>query len=615
MSDHWKTLARLLGAPGAAEPPKPKPKTPPTASKPAETKAAEIKPAETKPAETEPVVSGGRTPAGERPTNEGLPGSLPGFGPSAAEAADEDEADIFSEFGKPRAAQRSESRASESRAPESRAPESRVPESREAAPPARETGRRGDSRRGETRTPAEKIFSEPIRSEGPSSWDELVDRLGVPAAPSPQPRLSDSEPLETPAQREPAARAERERPQRPSRPKASGGGFGGGLGFDAEPEPAAPEARPERAPQQEWAPQPVSEPETPASVERDPLEELGEFGWGPPRRGRLTAGRREGAEEREERPSRSREEAPREGRGRGEGRPEARRGERSREEPRTREERGARRAEEPVAEKFAAEEAARPEAGRPEAGRGDETSGRPARRGRRRGQRQRLAEDSIGWDEGRTAAVSREQEPVGFGDEDELPVGFVEDELEEEFGVLPEIEEESTAAVGGEEGEPQPRRRRRRGRRRRGGTAEPGAEPTAVPSRGGPASEDRRAAVPSERASVRSAGRAIDSGFDDDHEDDDEAVELRRSRRGRRRRTPVAEADLGAGEDTPRSSNYGAEVDGVEEDEVVLQNTQRNIPTWADTVALLVTPNLESRKREPQRGGGGGGRGRGRRRD
>lgn len=220
-----------------------------------------------------------------------------------------------------------------------------------------------------------------------------------------------------------------------------------------------------------------------------------------------------------------------------------------------------------------------------------------------------MTEESIGWEEEpRARRDAREEDEDAFG-------GFGEVEAEDDLdldvarGEEAERAEEEPSSDAGEE---VPRRRRRRGRRRRGGGGE--AEGEAKPER----SSEEGGAAPRDMAERDVAGRAIEAEFDDDHEDDEEALALRRSRRGRRRRggagtgagAGVAASDRGVGHDTPQSSNYDEEV-GEDDGDVVLQNTQRNVPTWAEAVDLLIAPNLESRKREPARGG----RGRGRRRD
>jgi hypothetical protein len=139
--------------------------------------------------------------------------------------------------------------------------------------------------------------------------------------------------------------------------------------------------------------------------------------------------------------------------------------------------------------------------------------------------------------------------------------------------------------------------------------------------------------APSEPPAVAGAGRAIDAEFDDDHEDDEEAVALRRSRRRRRRRPADNASEAVASDDRVLPSDddsdaFGAEIfetggfeaeslepEGAEE--VVAYNIQRNVPTWLEAVDILISANVESRKRDPKRGGGGGnGRGpRPRRRD
>jgi len=136
--------------------------------------------------------------------------------------------------------------------------------------------------------------------------------------------------------------------------------------------------------------------------------------------------------------------------------------------------------------------------------------------------------------------------------------------------------------VAGEDDEPRTRPRRRRGRRGRGG------------------------AVREDRVEVEGSAELIDASdevvelpaFDDDLEDDDEAERLRRrSRSGRSRagrREPgdrETETDDREPESVPRGSDF------------VADPKTRVVPTWLDTISLLVDSNIQRRSS----GGGGGG--------
>lgn len=136
--------------------------------------------------------------------------------------------------------------------------------------------------------------------------------------------------------------------------------------------------------------------------------------------------------------------------------------------------------------------------------------------------------------------------------------------------------------VAGEGDEPRPRPRRRRGRRGRGGAAR----------------EDR--------TEVEGSAELIDASdevvelpaFDDDLEDDDEAERLRRRSRGGRsrggRREP-ADRDTVPGEREPDPAPRGGDF--------AAEPKSRNVPTWLETVSLLVDSNIQRRSS----GGGGGG--------
>jgi len=140
--------------------------------------------------------------------------------------------------------------------------------------------------------------------------------------------------------------------------------------------------------------------------------------------------------------------------------------------------------------------------------------------------------------------------------------------------------------VVGEGDEPRSRPRRRRGRRGRGG------------------------AVREDRVEVEGSAELIDASdevvelpaFDDDLEDDDEAERLRRrSRTGRARagRREPGDRETTAVDREPESAPRGTDF--------VADPKSRNVPTWLDTVSLLVDSNIQRRSA----GGGGGNRSQG----
>jgi hypothetical protein len=206
------------------------------------------------------------------------------------------------------------------------------------------------------------------------------------------------------------------------------------------------------------------------------------------------------------------------------------------------------------------------------------------RRSGRRGQRQQMSSESV------NPRVSREDTP-------RLPDADLDyDDLMHE-----ELPAPSTGAPS-DSGDGPTRPRRRRGRRGRGGSAS-----TSTTS-------DRDAGErtnPVEEIGFADVGfaselspDAIDSvELNDDLEDD---VEAERVRRGRRR-------GRGRGEPRERTESAG-EVDSMPQDgsvpeESVSVSKNRGIPTWLDTVSLLVEPNIERHRRtgpaRPPQGRGG----------
>lgn len=156
--------------------------------------------------------------------------------------------------------------------------------------------------------------------------------------------------------------------------------------------------------------------------------------------------------------------------------------------------------------------------------------------------------------------------------EDDLLVGFGE-------GLLDDVAEAVTP--GDEERASRPRRRRGRRGRGRGGRSE-------------------EAATASPEAPIADAYLA--PGFDDDLEDDDEAERIRHRSRGSR-----ADAGRSAGvrTDTARPE---ASAEPRRPSRPAADRPDRDIPTWIDTVSLLVNANINRRS---SGGGGGGSRGQG----
>ncbi len=577
MSDHWKSLARILGAPGAADPPAKSETTKPVSARTVPAKVAV--PPETDSAELPKDLTVAEPPAPAAP-----PKDILGF--TSFNALDEGQENDLDSVFKPQKT-RSES-----------------PAAKEPAAPAPATN--------SGRTPLDEFLGSPAEepSKGPSSWDELIDRLGV-ADTGPSPEKTS-----------------------PAR------GFGSGLGVDAN------------KPQEIVEKKPVSA----KIVEPDPLAELGDLGWGQPRRKSASQQKPAAAPAPTERPSES--PASEETRGAREARPprepsEGRapreaRGPRENREPRpesreprpeSREPRPESREPRPVREPRGDSREPRPRnsprtTGNESTGRssantdversevaasGDDGDQKSPRRGRRRGQRQKLDSDVLSWDDEPLSPTARRSADADADGDDEdrkgrVPYGNMDldDEPDDDLDGP-----QGEAGVDEAAGEAAPRRRRRRGRRRRGGDFT--GEAAEKDSR----DDATRDEIASEPPEISSTGRAIDAEFDDDHEDDDEAVALRRSRRRRRRRPsdgvsePAADADQVLPSDDD-DDPFGAEVfetggfDGEilevdDADEAVSYNIQRNVPTWLEAVDILISANVESRKRDPKRGGGGGG--------
>ena len=252
-------------------------------------------------------------------------------------------------------------------------------------------------------------------------------------------------------------------------------------------------------------------------------------------------------------------------------------------------------------------------------------AGRPRRR--RRGERQRMSE-RLGDEAGRPDDVSEIDDDLVDEDEDltvarrrtETSRGGAEDEADD-------------AARG---------RSRRRGRRGRGGRGrgereEAGDAETAGPRARRPSrdeDDDSADLVSRPGRPERPEGDDDDlpfgeSIFDDDHEDDEEVEVIRRgrrrrsrSRRGRDEPADVVDDEVSAG-DRPRArqrdsarnreddnearGRRGAEAPDADDESA----RRKGVPTWLETVSILVDANLENRKKG---GRGGTSRGRGGRR-
>jgi len=226
-------------------------------------------------------------------------------------------------------------------------------------------------------------------------------------------------------------------------------------------------------------------------------------------------------------------------------------------------------------------EPARSETGRRDSVRGDASrgdSGRPDRGPRPPRSR---------TDEPATRAVPRSEprRPESVRGDDDF-IEFDDDDADG-FGSGLSVDAEP---VAGEGDEPRTRPRRRRGRRGRGG------------------------AVREDRVEVEGSAELIDASdevvelpaFDDDLEDDDEAERLRRrSRSGRSRagRREPGDRETEAGDREPESVPRGSDF--------VADPKSRVVPTWLDTVSLLVDSNIQRRSSGGGGGGGGGNRNQG----
>ncbi len=171
--------------------------------------------------------------------------------------------------------------------------------------------------------------------------------------------------------------------------------------------------------------------------------------------------------------------------------------------------------------------------------------------------------------------------------DDDFAAGFGSGLLDD-LDDSPASRDDRAASPDDSSGDDEPRRpRRRRGRRGRGGSGsrEEGSRDDAAPV---------SAKADLDEVEVR-------PGFDDDLEDDDEADRLRRRSRGGRSRGPRRESAAGREPAEDRDTPTG--------DATAAVTKPRSVPTWLDTVGLLVDSNIQ---RRPSGGDSRGGRGSGR---
>lgn len=509
--DHWKALARLLGAPGAAEPP---------ASK------AKVKPAET--VEEASAKSSAKEGGFSSKGTVALPGNVP---PTVAATE------------------------------------------RSSDAPSLERVESSSSRRSsEIETSPLKEMVEASQTPTGSSWDELVEKLGVPSEGSQTrkqstPAISSSTSASSPEQfASPQASGAGSRRASEQKEVAAKKSLGFGSGLTGEPLDSE-EREPRREEVQNQSV--FARTEIPEGSEASTVgDDLGlDIDWGTPRR--REQGRRGAEGGREQRGGR-REPRGRQGQER-ETAPPARGVSRT--------------SDESVADADLQQEKAREIPGRE-----GERDDRGAGRGQRRGQRQRMGEagSEVDSPEIHDAAAARSRSVRSRKIDP-----FVEDTDEFASGLDLDFDSAESMAVEDETNEEDStRRRRRRGRRRRGGAR--GAEGE------GKDVQDIAAVESDEFGSLH----APEATFDDDHEDDEEVVDMRRSRRRRRRGSGEGVKERSTSEEPGQLA-----IDDDDVDSDVTYQPQRNVPTWLEAVDLLVVPNIESRKREPRRGSGGQGSG------
>ena len=528
-----------------------------------------------------------------------------------------------------------ELRSTSARSPESRSPESRSPESRSAEPRSSESVER-DPRPNNPRR-----RDEPREGVAPSRDSRGRDR-------DREPRSRDSRPNES---RSSTPQRNEAKSDLPPKPRSFGDGLSDNDGIldwdvdqddvflrdddliddDVEGEPSEPMADSDRS---SASPQGRNDEDRPRSrgrrggsrnrgrgdirsEEKVPAASGDEIGWNDevadddvspvrtqvpsqadasrdagPRRddGRDSSRGGRGREPRRDsapRDSTPRDSAPRDSSPRGEGRREPLRDEPRREAAPPRE--GQRR--EPVREDARRDEARRDAPAREVARRPDRTEDAPAadgaRRSGRRGQRQQMSGESAST--GPNPRVNREEVP-------RLPDADLDyDDLMSE-----ELPSPTADAASSDSADGLTRPRRRRGRRGRGGSSN--ASPTS--DRGSIDRTEPADEVGFEDVGFEDVGFAAELSPDaidavelnDDLDDDVEAERVRRGRRrGRGRGEPRERSDSPVGADSTTSERSTSERSTTDESAAGSKN--RGVPTWLDTVSLLVEPNIERHRR------------------
>jgi len=209
-----------------------------------------------------------------------------------------------------------------------------------------------------------------------------------------------------------------------------------------------------------------------------------------------------------------------------------------------------------------------------------------SRRGRR-GQRQQMSAPEA---ETRPRRVEPSRSPeVDFIDDDLL--------LDEDLGPS-SADADIDGVTETKEGPGRPRRRR--GRRGRGGTGR-GRDEKATPTQDLVAKETEDQDLDDEPLFAAELDSELidDVQLDDDHEDDEEAERIRRGRRRGR----------GRGETRPRSDAVAEGVAPSDPESPSAAPKHWNVPTWLDTINLLVDSNIERHRRSgppraPQSRGG-----------
>lgn len=472
---------------------------------------------------------------------------------------------------------------------------------------------------GERTPKAEPLpgFGSDSKDSGGNNWDELVDSFGIAPAEDPTPPAAEARKENPPA-------APTRRSSRPSRRPEPSQGFGSGLGVEQEsPSVDAQETI-----------------ETPKAEKPEPEEDDIFAGFGKPAAPEQPARRRDrDSEPRGRRGGSRNRDDDRGGRdsepqNRGE-EPTARaRGE---DRPRTRGGRGRRGARRDAAPRDDAPQETRSDevrTARPERSERPKRSERPERSESRQPEASR---PNDGGRKRKEAPAKRERSSaaddlLNFSSFNDLPDDVDDIDLVDDAELVSDDMEPKALASdgadneGGEEEEPRRRRRGRRGGRRRGRGG------NSAEAEAGDSTDSSEAADPLPEVAAEAAEPRV-SEFDDDHEDADEVVALRRGnrrRRGRRGRGGSGDSrESGSRDETTVRDDAGDREPSQPEPEVRqakrrsepvaddsdedIKPRQRDIPSWIETVDLLVQPNINARgKRSAPRSRSGG---RGRRRD